>query len=292
MGDTTRVGAVSPNAGSHAAATAPSPTLQRILTMNDYEAKQAAKRERYEQRAARAQQASVEHYSQAKRMGDAIPMGQPILVGHHSERGDRRYRGRMDNQMRKSVEADKKAAYLQQKAEAVGKGGISSDDPDAITKLGEKLAKLVKKQDMMKQANKLVKKEDKPGLVALGFSEARADELLKGDFCGRKGFPTYALSNNNANIKSTRERIKTLEGRKEAVDREIEGNGYTYREDTTENRVMFVFDGKPPAEVRQVLKGNAFKWSPSRGAWVRQLSPSGIHAGNVVRHELDKAGDA
>lgn len=255
--------------------------------MNDYEAKQAEKRARLEASAGRAQQASGSHYAQARRMGDAIPMGQPILRGHHSERSDRRYRGRMDNQMRKSVEAEKKAAYLQAKADAVGTGGISSDDPDAIKKLEEKLAKLVKKQDTMKQANKLVRKEDKAGLVALGFSEAHADELLKGDFCGRKGFPTYALTNNNAKIKSTRERIKQLEASQEAVDKEIEGEGYTYREDTTENRVMFIFDGKPAAEVRQVLKAHAFKWSPSRGAWVRQLTNPGLHAGAAVRQQLD-----
>lgn len=260
--------------------------------MNSYEEKQAAKKERFEQRAARAQQESGSRYASARSMGDAIPFGQPILIGHHSERSDRNYRARIDNNMRKSIEADKKAEHYQAKAEAVGTGGISSDDPDAINKLGEKLAKLVKKQDTMKQANKLVKKEDKAGLVALGFSEGRADELLKGDFCGRKGFPSYALSNNNANIKSTRERIKTLEASKNAVDREIEGVGYTYREDTTENRVMFLFDGKPAAEVRQVLKGHAFKWSPSRGAWVRQLTHSGIYAGEQARKALDQLSSA
>ncbi|WP_193067519.1 DUF3560 domain-containing protein [Halomonas sp. 3D7M] len=255
--------------------------------MNSYEEKQAAKKERYEKRAARAQQASESHYTQAKRMGDAIPMGQPILVGHHSERGDRRYRGRMDNQMRKSVEADKKAAYLQEKADAVGTGGISSDDPDAIKKLEEKLAKLNKIQEKMKQANKLARKEDSAGLTAMGFTEAEVAELLKSDLRGRRGFPSFSLSNNNAKIKSTRERIKQLEASKEAVDKEIEGEGYTYREDTTENRVMFIFDGKPAAEVRQVLKANAFKWSPSRGAWVRQLTNPGKHAGAAVRQQLD-----
>lgn len=260
--------------------------------MNSYEEKQAAKKERYEQRAANAQQASVEHYGSAKRMGDAIPMGQPILVGHHSEHRDRRYRGRIDNQMRKSVEADKHADYLQAKADAVGTGGISSDDPDAITKLKDKLAGLEKKQTLMKAANKLVRKNDLESLIKLDFTEKQARSLLEGDSKFDRGFPAYSLSNNNANIKRYRQRIKELEAHQNAVDREIEGRGYTYREDTTENRVMFLFVEKPPADVRQVLKGHAFKWSPSRGAWVRQLTHSGIFAGEQVRKALDQLSSA
>lgn len=255
--------------------------------MNSYEAKQEAKRERLEQRAARAEQESEARYTRAKNMGDAIPFGQPILVGHHSERRDRNYRGKIHANMQKSIEADKKAAYLKAKAASVGTGGISSDDPDAIGKLREKLSGLEQAQERMKKANKLVRKNDKPGLVDMGFTEKQADELLEGDFIGRKGFPSYALSNNNANIKRVRQRIQELEAREQATDRELEGNGYVYREDTEENRVMFIFDGKPSYEIRQILKRRAFKWSPSRGAWVRQLNSAGIYAGNEVRAELD-----
>ena len=35
-------------------------------------------------------------------------------------------------------------------------------------------------------------------------------------------------------------------------------NGYTYREDTTENRVMFIFTGKPDAETRQLSVERSF----------------------------------
>ena len=58
---------------------------------------------------------------------------------------------------------------------------------------------------------------------------------------------------------------------------------------------MFIFDGKPAPEVRDVLKRNAFKWSPSRGAWIRQLNNAGIYAGQNVKKRLAdiaKIGDA
>ena len=45
-----------------------------------------------------------------------IPMGQPILVGHHSERRHRRDLDRIDSQMRKSIEESKKADYFSTKA--------------------------------------------------------------------------------------------------------------------------------------------------------------------------------
>lgn len=257
--------------------------------MNAYEEKQAARRERYEARAESTKQESNARHEQARRMGDAIPLGQPIMVGHHSEKRDRNYRGRIDNHMRKSVEADKKAEYYAEKAAAVGTGGISSDDPDAIEKLRVELAKRQADQEKMKQANKLVKKEDVAGLTALGYSETEAAELLKGDWCGRKGFASCTLTNNNASIKRIGQRIKTLEAKKKMNEREVVGAGYTYREDPLENRVMFFFDGKPPAEVRQVLSAHAFKFSPSRNnAWVRQLTNAGIYAGKQVREALDK----
>lgn len=48
----------------------------------------------------------------AHEIGRFIPMGQPILVGHHSEKRHRRDLGRIDSQMRKSIEESKKADYF------------------------------------------------------------------------------------------------------------------------------------------------------------------------------------
>ncbi len=58
------------------------------------------------------------------------------------------------------------------------------------------------------------------------------------------GFPPFTLRNNNANARRIKGRIAELEKRGQRENVEKEGNGYTYREDTKENRVMFVFPGK------------------------------------------------
>lgn len=98
----------------------------------DYYERQEARRERYELRAERARQESDAAARQAEKMASIIPMGQPILVGHHSEGRDRRYRARIGQTMDKAISLDKKAAYYEEKAECVGQNGISSDAPGRL----------------------------------------------------------------------------------------------------------------------------------------------------------------
>ena len=91
----------------------------------------------------------------------------------------------------------------------------------------------------------------------------------------------------NANIRRVEQRIRELERAAAAESREEEGQGYTYREDTEENRIMFLFPGKPDDDTRQLLKGHGFRWSPTRKAWVRMLNGRGRFAAMCVREKLD-----
>lgn len=265
---------------------------------NRYEEKQEARRERFEELAAKNSERSTAYYQASRRAVEHIPLGQPILVGHHSEGRHRAALRRADSAMGKSCEAQSKADYYARKAEGVGQGGISSDDPEAITKLRAELASLQASQEKMKAVNKAIRSGKTPearlaGIVALGIDEQHAAKLLEKDFAGRVGFPSYALSNNSANMRRIELRIKELEANANRQDREVEGNGYTYREDTGENRVMFLFEGKPDEPTRALLKANGFKWSPSRDGkpWVRHLNNAGLYAARVVREKLD-AGQA
>lgn len=262
--------------------------------MNDYEAKLEARRERYEEKAEQLRAEAKRLHQRAHEMADVIPFGQPILVGHYSEGRDRRYRERIHNTFGKAFATMDKANHYEQKAASVGTGGISSDDPDAVVKLKEKLESLQRNHEWMKNVNAAIRKgktPDKqiPALVALGMTEAEAQELLKPDYCGRIGIAPYSLQNNNANIRRVEQRIRELERAAERnVTVEREGNGYTYREDADENRVMFLFDGKPEEATRKLLKAYGFKWSPTRTAWVRMLNNAGRYAATCVRRELEK----
>lgn len=260
--------------------------------MNAYEAKQEARQAQLLRRADKLEAASRAALEGADKMAEIIPFGQPILVGHYSEGRDRRYRERIRRRFELGSEFAALAKRCRERAANIGGRGISSDDPDAPDKLREKLAGLEALQSRMVAANKLVRKKDRVGLAAMGFSGLQIESLFTPDFAGRIGFENFRLTNNNSNIRRIRERVAELERHARREDREEVGGGYTYREDTAENRAMFLFPGKPNQQIITALKSNGFKWSPTRSAWVRQLNENAVYAARQVRRSLDYEGQS
>lgn len=124
-------------------------------------------------------------------------------------------------------------------------------------------------------------------LKILGYSDEQIQELRTPDFMGRVGFPAYALQNNNANIHRVEERVKSLKAVKEKGTKETEFELFKVVENVEAMRLQIIFDEKPEADVRAVLKKNGFKWAPSQGAWQRMLNPAGKYALNRVKEELE-----
>lgn len=54
------------------------------------------------------------------------------------------------------------------------------------------------------------------------------------------------------------------------------------------NRLQIVFPGKPDVAVIAELKGQAFRWAPSQGAWQRILTDNAIHAAKRVCYKIDQ----
>lgn len=246
---------------------------------NAYEAKKAARVERYRERADKARQEANDRANSANIRALRDTMGQPILVGHHSERGHRALIARADNDMRKSCEASAKAKHYDRKAKAAKSNrAISSDDPDALEKLQDKLEHLQKFQSDMKAANKIIRgklSEDQKRikLTAIGFSDQRITEILHPKFERRPGYPAYALQNNNANIKRVEKRIAQLSKQETKQDEQLaQGDGWRLEGCPEDNRVRFYFDSKPDEETRSTLKRFGFRWARSIGAWQRFYS--------------------
>lgn len=246
--------------------------------MNWYEQKQEARRERLEERAERLRREGDARVNSGMERLRAIPFGQPILVGHHSEKRDRNYRAKAVRSVDKGMELRQAAGEMAARAASVGLGGISSDDPEAVQKLKEELAPLKAKQERMALANKLVRKQDRVALIAQGFPEKVVDLWLLTPSWGGKfrAYEPYELSNNSANIRRIEQRIEHLGRQATRVSTERTVGAVTIIENTEINRLQFKFPGKPSAAVRAVLKGRGFRWSPSEGAWQRQLS--GCHS--------------
>ena len=69
------------------------------------------------EKASKFNQESAQLSERSMKMTECIPFGQPILVGHHSERRHRNLLDRSWNMMGKAVETGKKADYYEERAE-------------------------------------------------------------------------------------------------------------------------------------------------------------------------------
>lgn len=150
-----------------------------------------------------------------------------------------------------------------------GKEIIKSNDERAIEKLEEKLEDLKNLQERMKAANKAIRLKDTEAgddkLRELGYSEEAIKKLREPDYCGRVGYPSYGLTNNNANIHRIEERIENLKAVKKQRESEEEHETFKAVENTENMRYQIIFEGKPDEEIRSLLKSNGFKWAPSQG---------------------------
>ena len=99
-------------------------------------------------------------------------------------------------------------------------------------------------------------------------------------------YASYELTTNNANIPRIEGRIKSLKAAKERGTSEQEFKTFKAVENTEAMRYQIIFDGKPEADVRTLLKSNGFKWAPSQGAWQRQITANGKWAFNRVIEKL------
>lgn len=164
-----------------------------------------------------------------------------------------------------------------------------------VERLQNKLDTLTELHEKMKAANKIVRSkkmveaEQIDELVALGFNEQQAIEILKPTERWQSvGFPTYQLQNNLAKIKDTQAAIERHKAMAEAEDKEIKFNGGRVVVCNSEERMRFYFDSIPPVEVRNMMKRNAFKWSPKNGAWQRQLTANCKFDTKRILSELNK----
>ena len=246
------------------------------MTRSDYYERQAQRLERYTDLAEKKKEEGNNLIDRAHKMADVIPFGQPILVGHYSEGRDRNYRARINNTWDKGFKTLEQAEKYERKADTIinGKEAISSDAPDAIELLKEKLAKCVKFQDDAKTINKIIRKknttqEDKIALLIseVGLKEETAKILFNPDCFNETGIPKYKLTNNNAEINRLKARIEKLEKEKTEVSTEIQIGNITITDSVEENRIMITFPGIPDELIRARLKSDGFRWSPTNNAW-------------------------
>lgn len=264
-----------------------------------YTQKVEAKRERYAERALKARQESAAAFGSAHRIMDGIPMGQPVLVGHHSEKRHRNDLERIDRGLRKGTEAAERATYLDHKAETYGTHGVSSDDPQAVAKLEQELADLrasrateklwnraikVSAKALEKQLGRALTQTDHIAIVELS---AMPDSFKKAMISYARAFPWLPQFGNHtqASIARVEKRIEELRAKAAMPDRDVRGPGYSVEWNKLDNRVQIYFVAKPDDATIAKLKQHGFRWARSIAAWQRHASEGAwYHAMRIVGH--------
>jgi hypothetical protein len=245
----------------------------------DYQERKENKIDAFEKRARKNSVLADQELDRASKMGSVIPLGQPILIGHHSEKSHRALLKKIDGAYRKASEADGKAAYYQGRAEtAESNASISGDDVEAVNRYKEKLQQLEAAQERMKAVNKAWK-QGNAALHELGMTDEEIERIKnKMPDYEKKPFPTWALSNNSAEIRRVKEKIEELNRLDKMEAETVKFNGGEAVINLEINRVQFLFDDIPSPEIRKLLKSNGFKWAPSVKAWQRQRTQNAVYA--------------
>lgn len=232
----------------------------------------AAKAERRREWAGKAEARSGARFDAAHRLAHQIPFGQPILVGHHSERSARRDAERIDRDMTKGVEEYRLAEHHRGAAaglEAQLERSVFTDDPDAVERLEERIREKEEKAERYAAINKAWRKGGADAVRASGLASealcATMAETMR--LCPWLGVPldTGGL---RAAIRRDKERIEQVRTAQERRERaEAAPSGVLVEGDAW---VLVTFPEKPGPDVLDARRTwrtprTATRW-PSRSA--------------------------
>ena len=221
----------------------------------DYEERREARKLRYEELSKRAEERSGQYSNSRANRILAMTPGQPIIIGHHSEKMARKLHERAWQDIRKSKE-DKKSKYYKDRAKTVNNSKvIYNDDPNAIEKLKDKLEYLERQRELIK-----------------------ADENHTG----------WQLQNIGARIRETKRRIARLQKLEEIEFEDVDFAGGKAIHNKEINRIQLIFDGKPDEDIRTALKSKGFHWSRREEAWQREFNENTIRATNILIRDVLK----
>jgi hypothetical protein len=240
------------------------------------------RREWAEKRAAKAAAA----FKAAHTLGEMIPFGQPILVGHHSEKRARAHAKKIETSMVAGVESERMVVRHERKAATIDsrlKRTIFSDDTDAAENLKKRIADRERVVVRMKFVNKAHATFLKTGSLPEGVSESESEKIrnYKPSYTWEPHpFPPYAVTNLRNQIAADRKRLAMVQqmATRSAAAKEasegvlIEGGEF----------VRVTFAEKPPREILDELKAAGFRWSGGGWNGYRAKLPASVAGGALL----------
>lgn len=168
---------------------------------------------------------------------------------------------------------------------------------DRLEDLSRQLEDRESLQERMRETNKIIKAkkgsfDDKVSQLVERelLTETQARALLEPDYAGRLGFADYALTNNSASIRRIKAEIEKEEQKRQHAATtpllEYMVGSVRVLENAEEDRLQVFFESKPDEAMRSSLKKYGFRWSPTQGAWQRQLTDNARYAAKQVLSAL------
>ena len=233
---------------------------------------------------AKATAESARRWSAATSATAGIPLGQPILVGHHSERKHRRALERAQSNATKACEAMDRARDHGSKAGNIADAldrTIFSDDSDAIEALEARLASLEAQREERRKLGAAWRKAKKPHsadaagwekvcaimgwtLDSIECKRAQSDCRSEEGYCNRGPVPSYVLSNLGGNISRIRKRVDDVKAQNAARAR-CKAAGGLLIERFPSGYCRVRFEDYPGRATVDSLKASGFHWGG--GAW-------------------------
>jgi len=258
--------------------------MARVKFEKERDQRIEAKKNYYSEKAEELQSQSIDKCNEALEMSKIIPFGQPIHIGHHSEKSDRNYRKRIDNKMGQSVLLQKKSDYYSNKAQ-INDTSIHSLDEKADEKIQNKINQLTLELERMKFLNKIFKKiTNRDEFEDFINSSTNSKEDILAVFEQREYtlkfhepktyiYPfTFSITNTGAEIRRLKKRLKIIKLQDERPCFSFSNSFAEIKEE--DSRFNIYFKSIPNEETRTKLKKEAMKWSPSRKSWTRQITTS------------------
>lgn len=260
--------------------------------MNDYEAKRAERVARMIARAERLEALANGVERRADQLA-YVMNGQPILVGHHSERRHRRDLDRQAKRYERVNALRQDAAELRRRARAAQENeAIQTEDPEAAEKIDAKAEEIRSAADLMTDANRVWRRLGRPAcddaegwariaeeIGAEMAKQAQRSYSQRESWQRDQPFPSWAIANARANARRLAKRKATVEGLaampagRWTLELKAPGAGSVELvRDPTANRWQLYFRAIPSPAVRAELKHWGWRWAPSAGAWQRHLA--------------------
>ena len=239
-------------------------------------------KERYRRKAERHREKAQERFERSDQLTRGIPFGQPILVGHHSEKRHRNAIRKSQDAASKGVEHLREAEKAEWSESFAGRA-ILGRDPEAIEAMTEKIETMELRRDFAKKINRAYKKagweevENVPGISHPTVRALIRDGMRTLALCPyeKRPFPPYFFQNLSANIRRCRKRRADLKARQELEPLKICAHDYTIELEPIDDRIRVRFSERLSREDYKYMRSRGFRWSRQNQAFQRHCNSAG-----------------